>query len=857
MAKRKNRNQSKADRLRKMINNQTPEQLEQQAIQALSAEHYKLAIQCLKSSVKQADKNLSATTLHLFQQAYTGRAEELAKQGMVKEAIAIWEAAAQYGLDIADSRYIGWLIQTQNHARLLTIYHKMPIEQQRDLYSHLAAALLSGETRLLESLPNGDPVLKDYEAARTLLESWCAGADKTLLQEQMKLIAFRSPYRDLRQVIQAWLLLETSPDKVEEALQRIPADSPFQPLVSQIHLYTLPVTELMTRLPDMSQAEKTAVLAMRGWTDHAAMIKKLESLHSGFTEKKLFSVLSGLYKGVNAGTHDAEKRDASLFWLANALKKLWVRVTAESDSMPNYRQLESILGKLSDIEKQRLEGLFASASLAPTAVIFRVWQAYREQLQSPGSEIAKAEQPLVSALVLRYLAGQWEKYQGKVTPRSIKLLEESLQDDPTAPGSWEKVIAYYLQHRKLKPARDTLKQALDYYPDHIALLEVGIRVAIAGGAFKKATTYAKQILTVDPINTRVQQHLQNAHIAHARKVFKQGKFHLVHKELDAAQHWKGSELNKHVISVLQAFLSRAENGVQSPSLLKSLVEQSDEPTLFDFIIRHEAQAIGKGSQHLLIEAGLVDLWRSGLLKRLKKENLLRLIDTAQQFYDVDADSIEFPLQELYSPLSKAVKLKFSAEEGEKICEFWLQTEQTDLLQVYAKKLEKSWPDKPIFTYYRYADIRSYDYQAIPLLEKAWEKARDLGDTSSSVRIGGLLERLVNPFSERHDVDDDDLGDGFFDFIDAPTGFDSFQPDMNEDMILSAIADSIQDMPLSEVKELANNILGKDGVAEILKIFGERDLRDLCESALRGESPEEVLDKLARKLDKPTPFRGVF
>ena len=458
MAKRKKRNRNKAQHIQKTLSTQSPEQLESQAKQALSAERYKLALQYLKPLAKQAgNSQIPSTTLSLLEQAYTGRATELADQRMVKEAIAIWEAATPYGLDLADPRYIGWLMQTQQYKRLLTIYHKIPVGQQRDLHPHLAAALLSGETHLLKQLSADDPVLKGYEAAQNLLENWCAGAATADLHELMKPISFRSPYRDLRQVIQAWLMLETSPVKVEEILQRIPLASPFQALATQVRLATLPVTQVITRLSHLSEIEKTAAQEIRGWAENPTALKQLEKLQPGFTEQKLFDTLKILYKAFNTKT----KNTHSTTWLATGLKKTWINLMVNSDlEIINHHRLKQTLGKLSTTEMAHIESLFETADRAPPTQTIKTWQTYRNALQAKGSKIPRSDQRLMSALILRYQADEWQKYQDQHTPRSIELLEKSLQDDSDAPDVWAQVIEYYLQKRKLKPARDTLKKSL-------------------------------------------------------------------------------------------------------------------------------------------------------------------------------------------------------------------------------------------------------------------------------------------------------------------------------------------------------------------------------------------------------------
>jgi hypothetical protein len=70
------------------------------------------------------------------------------------------------------------------------------------LLGHLAAQALAGVPGIAEALPADDPIIAQMESAREALDAYCAGNEPALSQS-LKAISFRSPYRDLVQILKA------------------------------------------------------------------------------------------------------------------------------------------------------------------------------------------------------------------------------------------------------------------------------------------------------------------------------------------------------------------------------------------------------------------------------------------------------------------------------------------------------------------------------------------------------------------------------------------------------------------------------------------------------------------------------
>ena len=866
MSKRKKR---KSRRTNKTATNKlSPQQLKLQAQQALSNHHYKIAIQHLKVLLKSAGK--SDEILALLQKAYTGRAEELAEGGMLKEAVSIWDVAIQYGLDPVDPRYLDWIVAAQQYYRLGKIYQQLDAKDQRCLQPQLAATCLSGNTSILNALAEEDPVKSGYQAAHDLLQAWCSGEDDKRLQHHMKAISFRSPYRDLRQIIQAWLILEKTPEQAGKAIERITKTSPFYPLAQQLQLAALDTPEFIEQLASLSLTSKNCALAIRGWNDKqtVTLLKKLQQLGAKPSAKKLSNTLLGLSKQLTKDKLTATTK----YWLNQTTKKVCVISEDHHYNDLNLNKSSVSPRNSNALEQYHYEWLSAIANKMPPPFISRKIELYLEELKStPDNEIKKADKLLISSLLNRYLVDEWKAYEeDKLTDKSLVFLEQLLLDDPSDDKSWIELLEYQLQQEKLKPARDALKDALAHHPENIKILDLAVRIAIKGNAFVKAAGYAKRILAVDPINTSAQLHLQYAHLSHASKQFKQKKWHLVHKELDQARQWKGTALTETLIEVLQAYQIQAEKDIQvAASAFQALSKTSTvDNVALDFIIRYQGLQINYVYVAALKNAKLATLWN-----KPDKDKVFALIDIVQQLMKNNPESIAKPLESLSKPLKKAAKLPFTATEGERVCEFLMQIGDEVLLNEYSLKLRQKHKNHPIFNYYLFVNHKHLNYKEMGQLEDAWEIAKEQSDDATSSRIAGLLHRLsnpfANPFSGGHPFFDEDEDDDW-DMFDEMPNIEEMDAAMSavETMIelgdgadeqekANIIANILPIMPPKELLNVAEGMVGRKNAQLILNELNVTGLRTFCQRCLKGEEPDDVMNDMGIASAKPAFLNSIF
>ncbi len=830
------RNKRKNKRSRKASSSRlSSEQLESQIRQALSNAHYKLAIQSLKALIKKVEK--SDSILKLLQQAYTGRAEELAETGMLKEAVAIWDVGTQYGLNPVDQRYLGWIVDSKQYSRIAKIYEQISLEDKHNLQPKLAANCLSGDLSILKLLPADDPLHSSYEVANRLLQAWCSDADEEQLAPLMKAISFRSPYRELRQIVQASLLFEKSPEQAEIALQRIARTSPFYPLAEQLYLAQLDTPAFLMKFSSLPTKNKKYALEVRQWSDKQTLniLKKLEALKGNPNKKTLSNTLLLLSKQLK----NTQLSPAIKNWLDNKTKKVWAISEGDHFANLNFKKLSNVVGELTTLEKNYYQCLATLSNPKSLRDLANKIEKYQEALKtSSDQKIEKSDRRLISALMSRYLLEQWKEYNNnKLTKISLRVLEKLLTDDPSDYKSWLELLEYHLQKKNIKAARDALNQAIKHHPHNIQILDLAVRIAIASNAFVKAANYAKRIIDIDPINRNAQQYLQQAHLSHARKQIKQKKWHLAEKELLKTKKWKGTALTKLLIEVLKAYLLQAEKGVKTAAKnFQELAKKTGANEVeLDFIIRHQGIQTKQSYKTSLRNAKLTNLWN-----KPNKEKLWALMNIVQQLREINADGIKPVLKTLFTPLKKATKLPFSEQEGEQLCEFWVQNKEEGLLHEYSHQLRRQYGDKPIFIYYSFVNFEGFSPVVFDLLEQAWSEAKQQKDEALTARLAGLLEKLSRPYS-------DPFGDIFFDDIDAieeEIEEISMLDCDDEEKGINIIINLLPRLPIKEVFSFATQLMGKKTAQLILDKYGEKQLRNACIRGLKGDNPQDIMNDLA-------------
>lgn len=773
----------------------------------MQAGKYREAVAAFKEMLRQEQR---PEWIEALAEAYAGRARGLADKGMFKEAAVIWRNRAE-SCDrfLAEPAYIELLFQSgQIESALQLLQEQRQQIEERGYLPRLrllcAVQVLAGQEALLDLFPADDSLCRDFPAALAALQAYCSGQDAEM-EQQLRAIPFRSPFRDFRQILKALSLLGRDASAADSLLGRVDAGSAFHALSITIRVSQAPNPEFLRRYQSMGAAERRFATALKGWS--AQQLRLTQELHQ---------------------LGDRPSADGLLRFLLRNKEILggeYVREIAMRILVFHPRGVAAYiksLGQLPRFHRDRIAALRVEEDGLPHE-IFNVWYDVCSFLDK--SELSQdQENSFIEALILRRMTRQWLRSE-PLNPPALAALERALKCDPDDQPSYLELIRLYRREHKLKEARRLLDEALSRYPEDTEVLTEAVETAIAGSAFKKAARFARRALDLDPINPRVRDILLNSHLAHARKQIQQKKIPLARRELEEAANWARTEQAQGRIDLARGILelSGGDREVAHRCFLSGF-ERTGGGLAGRFQLLMEAGRMGRPMATVVKQARLPTPPRPAT-----REQILALIHALSESADEDEGNLAEALACLDGPLKRAAKLEFSLTEMERLCETWLRLDQQDLRTRYARAALKRWHDTPVFVFHQLDAKQDMFILLSPAerrrLEAAYEGARADGDMRTVHRIAELLD-AGSPFMAPDDEPFDPFG-----FEEGPESL----PDEQE---------------LEQIIDMLMEISGPPEVEEMKRELGPEAARRLLQEMLQGNFNPGRLDDMLAGLPQP-------
>ncbi|WP_020484093.1 hypothetical protein [Methylomonas sp. MK1] len=749
-----------------------------------AAGRYKEASDLFKELLKQS---ADAETKRCLADCYLQRAWAMAGKGMFKEACVLWEnyaAQAQMPLQ-AQHVYVLWLMAGKNERKAYAVLDGLNARQLDEefptLSVYLGALLVSGSTELLPHLPKDSALLKHWEWVVAALAAYRNG-ERERCEQALKQLPFRSAFRDLRTLLKAQLLDGAESVQALALVAKIPDESPYQPLAKACLAYRQSGADFVASLSGLEHNQRRIVAQAKGFSVRQAQLLETLIKHSGELDAKTRFNLVLQYR-------DVFGVDAAQAYCLGALAEY---PGGEKDYFKHFASKDLF-------EENRLQALLhEQAENGYDAGFF--WERC--------IDILKKDRPANDrkiALILRHMAGK-APYAEAVT-----LLIDSLEYDPGDRPSYLKLLTIY-QEQRPDPVQyeHWLERGLQRFPADTDLLVRAAKSAAARKAFKKAAAYAKALLKIDPVNTLAKHLLFANHMAHARRLVKTEKFHLVEKEIQAAEQLTIDKSLRRQAELLRGFyLWQAEDKAQGlQRIVDTLATLHDDPVNMHF----QAQ----------IEAGLLELPTQGISRALPafKDYLLsapqlqRLI-ASLDYYDEQLDdrSLLFKaLDKVKAPLKKSVEWLL---DHDTLLLGWCQALEAighyELLKHCAKAAQAR-RHRPAWMYYRtlaecQGDASHLDFMSLYRLKIALEDARADNDNKTAGLIARLLERASGAPEPLEDEAED---------------FD--QPPISDDPIEDLFG-PIPDAMFKRIEKKIEEIIRKRGpdffTAQIMREYGEQ------------------------------------
>jgi tetratricopeptide (TPR) repeat protein len=721
----------------------TPATPEARAEAALTAGRFREAIELYKDLLKRERR---AEWVAALADSYAGRAEELANKGMLPEALVVWRNRASLcGRPLVEGSYIDWLLRAGEHAaalRLLAEGGDLSTAAASDLETRLAATALTAPESALAVLPVDTPLRRHRGAALAAVAACCRG-DTVELDEQLRAIPFRSPYRDLRFILKALLLVTSDAAQASELIDRVAPGGPFERLAAVVRAAVLPGSRWLLAMLALDNDGRQLLLDIKGCPENrrTLLVEVAELARLGVppTAEKVLGLLLQRSRGLPAMAGHLCRR-----LLPMAERRL--------------REYENAFGVLADVDRECTQAL-AAESQREIATAKRRW------LRASGM-MATAGRPLEAALILRHL---FDRVVGRDDPADyseacLGWLQRSVELDPDDRSTHLRLIQIHRQRKDLKAARAALEVAMARFTGDPAVLLEAVETALAGNAFKKAVTLAKRLLELDPINSRVRGLIGQAHLSHARKQLRLHRPEAAGKEIDLADGWLSSASERSAAKLLRG-LSATDQA--ATALLQQAVAELGGKLPAALQVLLECARLGSPPANVLRRAGI------DLAGTPSARDVLAVVHVINTLAAADERFLTTAMTTLAAPLKRAAAADFSEAEQIAVCEAWLRWHQISLLRAYAEAGLKRWPGRPVLVYLKtfawhqrsaWCSMTDGERRA---LGRAAEQAAADGDQRTLLRIRDLMRPpnfLADDFDEDEDDDDDEdfAADEFFD-----------------------------------------------------------------------------------------------
>ncbi len=692
--------------------------LESQASSKLNAGQYKEAIDLYKTLLKRAD---NAAWRQALAQCYLQRALAFAAKGMVKEALVLWENYARNAEPPheASDHYISWLLQTNDMAKVKKCLGQLSAQQLDENYPDLAGLLglliITDKVSCQELLPKDSVFMMHLGFVQEALNAYRNNKLEDI-EPALKKLPFRSAFRDFRTLMKAALLVPESVEKGQSLLVKIPAGSPYHQAGALLLAITHEGSALVNDLLQLTTPQIRIIEAAKNLT------KKQIELLDVLTKQK--DRLSDKVKFNLAIQYQA---------LIGADLAQHYCLAALSNYPAGQRDFVKHFGAINDFEAWRLKALLRERDRDFHGAEY-YWKQGITVLKNQGAEGA-----FRIALIMRHIAAHQQ------TPEeAVSWLIDSLGHDQDDRESYVKILQYYeRQEQETDAYKEWLDKSIKKFPSDVEMLALAIKASTRNKAFKKATQYAQALLKIDPVNTFAKQVLFTSHLAHARKLIKSKKFHLIEKEIQQAEQITIGKRYQTQAQLMRGFLVFvAEDKKQGAELIAESVQKLKDGLVCAYFCA-------------TLEALLLDLQTAPILKELpplakdyllSQQEMTQLIQLIHQYVDdnVSQSLLHKALEKIKTVIKQSIKQDYSEELLLSLCQCLERIQHFELLRACVKIAQPLWI-KPIWKYYRvYAEVSGdagkCSYMNFLRLRDDLDNAQQEKDQRAVALIGKFLDQ---------------------------------------------------------------------------------------------------------------------
>jgi len=689
------------------------------------AERYKDVIKLYKDLLKLEQR---AEWLQALSRVYVLRADQLAGKGMFKEALVMWDNRLQLtdSLEPLDG-YCHCLIGAGQVHRAAQILVEAPADFQnsnsgRQVLSQLALFLLADDDKLAAMIVEKFQLNDQLTAILAAIDAYCQGQDDKM-EQALSVISFRSPFKDLRQILRALSISLEAPDKSKDLLVKIKKDSAYYRF-SELHLLLNGEPKGLLKAISNSQPQEQKFI--------------FEYMNVPENQRFLFAKLQNII--------DQQARPKELFQFAVQ----YVKYLDESQVkqfclslLPSFmdgaKLFKKHLGDLPEVEFSRLKAL-AFEEKKHYSQALSEWQHYIDLLLQ--EKVADAN--LKVACVYKYMAAVVPPAEFREDNIKVVYLTQALKYDPKDREAYLRLFALLQSDDDWDGLHRWAEIAAKQLPDDDEILLRVAQTSYRRGAFKKAAQYANKLIKRDSINKSARSLLLNCHLSHAYKQVKTKKITIIQKELDQAFKMAGDDKQKGLVTLnLGLFhFAMSKDREQAMDIVLDGFQQMGAS------LSAELRFLVDGSRFKLTDAALRKHYKVLQKHRkatVEKSDVTRFIDDLNRFRFEKNIPLGFALGCISKSLPEIDALDFEEKELQQICRTLDDIGFYPLLAKFAEIGVDDYDDCPIFVYYQVLAIYKQHSKVSPIyfddLVEAMHTAEEEDDFKTAFLIGALLDEI--------------------------------------------------------------------------------------------------------------------
>lgn len=697
--------------------------LEAQALSQLKAAKYKEAIRLFKKLLQTADNNEWHQKLAY---CYVQRAVDFAAKGMYKEALVLWENHVQHAQPPYDAydQYIIWLIESNKLADIQSSLAQLTAQQLDKQYPELAALLgllvLGKYPEFQQDLPQDSVFITHLNIVQTALQAY-QDNDQDKLNDTLKLLPYRSAFRDFRTLLNASVAMPKSIEQVQALLAKIPVNSAYFQAAKLLLACTKDGSELAEELVQLDHQQCSVIGEIKSLNKKQLdFIPHFSRQHDKLTDKVQFNLAIQYLPLI--GVELCRQFCQTLLSRYPAGKK----------------DFNKHFGKPGEFEENQVKAL----NCEQDNKFYDADYYWRTCLHCLNNE--DATDNLKAALILRRLATRESGAEYR-----INVLIESLDYDDSDRDSYLQIIQYYSgQADTAKEYKKWLTNTLKQFPQDIEVLVQAVKAATRNKTYKKACQYAQKILKIDSLNTFAKQTLFSSHLAHARRLMGEKNYRLVEKEISQAEKLSIGKAYQKQLQLMRALLCFASEDKQQglQRIAKELEGLHTNPVSTHF--------------HATMEALLNGLPVATILRELvpakdyllSAQELTAFMAQLKQYAteDEEREILHKALEKVKAPLKKSLSEQAYTEELLlSFCKVLDSIKHFELLRHCAKSARMTFHD-PIWNYYQvYADNNGDGKNCEPDEIRRLRIAHERTIEDKDFPTGILIEKLLDQYYSAH------------------------------------------------------------------------------------------------------------